>query len=179
MGVREGLLALLERGPRHGYGLKQEFEAATGGAWDLNVGQVYEALQKLERAGAVVFDGEAEGRKRYRLTDAGREVLRRWLVEQPVPRTLAARDELAMKILLATRTDVPAGEVIAAQRDATMAVLQALTRQKAEGADDTTRLVHLDRLILHCRAELDWLELTERRFEEDARLARAGEKGNT
>ncbi len=167
VGVREGLLALLDRGPQHGYRLKLEFEAATGGAWELNVGQVYGALQKLETDGSVVLDGEESGRKRYRLTDEGRATLRRWLVDEPVPRTLSSRDELSMKVLLAHHLDAEvAREVIAAQRDATMAVLQAHTREKAGAGPDATplRLVQLDRLILHGRAELDWLELTEQRL---------------
>lgn len=172
MGVREGLLALLDRGPRHGYALKLEFQAATGGAWELNVGQVYGALQKLEADDLVAFDGEQDGRKRYRLTDDGRAALRSWLVDQPVPHSLAVRDELSMKVLLAERvSQVDVRAVIAAQRDATMAVLQAHTRQKAAlGVDvDPVGLLHLDRLILHCRAELDWLDLTEQRLDDHQR----------
>lgn len=170
MGVREGLLALLDRGPQHGYGLKLAFEEATGGTWDLNVGQVYGALQKLEGEGHIAFDGEEDGRKRYHLTDEGRTALRRWMLDEPVPRSTATRDELAMKVLLAERTDVAAArEVIAAQRDATMAVLQRHTRAKAEAGATPTLLIHLDRLILHGRAELDWLELTEQRLLDHAR----------
>jgi DNA-binding PadR family transcriptional regulator len=53
MAVREGLLALLSEGPSHGYQLKTAFEAATGGAWTLNVGQVYPTLDGLPREGFV------------------------------------------------------------------------------------------------------------------------------
>ena len=53
MSVRDGLLALLHRGPRHGYQLKSEFEAATGKVWPLNVGQVYTTLDRLQRDGFV------------------------------------------------------------------------------------------------------------------------------
>ncbi len=53
MAVREGLLALLDDGRRHGYQLKTEFEQATGGVWPLNVGQVYTTLERLERDGLV------------------------------------------------------------------------------------------------------------------------------
>ncbi|MTA12752.1 MAG: PadR family transcriptional regulator, partial [Actinobacteria bacterium] len=35
MSVREGLLALLTAGPKHGYQLRQEFESATAGVWPL------------------------------------------------------------------------------------------------------------------------------------------------
>ena len=51
MSVRHALLALLGQGPRHGYGLKHEFEARLGQTWPLNVGQVYTTLARLERDG--------------------------------------------------------------------------------------------------------------------------------
>jgi len=40
----------------HGYGLKTEFEAATGDVWPLNVGQVYTTLGRLERDGLVTAE---------------------------------------------------------------------------------------------------------------------------
>ncbi len=169
MGVTEGVLALLDAGPRHGYGLKLAFEEATGGAWELNVGQVYSALQRLERDGLVALDGEEDGRKRYELTADGRERLEHWLLRDPVGHASTERDELSMKVLLARATsaaDVRA--VLGAQRDATMAALQGLTREKATtGADGALEhLVHLDRRILHCRAELDWIDLVEQRLDD-------------
>ena len=75
MAVREGLLALLGDGPRHGYQLKTAFEAATGGAWPLNVGQVYTTLDRLARDGYVDVD-ETDGQKRYTITAAGRDLFR-------------------------------------------------------------------------------------------------------
>src|SRR4029453_10932550 len=69
MSVKHALLALLERGPRHGYGLKHEFEARLGQAWPLNVGQVYTTLARLERDGLVAPQPEAGG-------DGGRAGLR-------------------------------------------------------------------------------------------------------
>jgi DNA-binding PadR family transcriptional regulator len=174
VGVKDGLLALLASGPRHGYALKLGFEQATGGTWDLNVGQVYTALQRLEADGYVAFDGEEEGRKRFRLTDTGAARVTTWLTDEPVAHSLAARDELSMKVLLArsTRTAPPV-EVVAAQRVATMSVLQAHTATKARAGPDAPleQLVHLDRLILHCRAELDWLDLVEQRLEDHDRAA--------
>ena len=40
MSIKYGLLALLAPGPKYGYQLKAEFEAATGSTWPLNIGQV-------------------------------------------------------------------------------------------------------------------------------------------
>src|SRR5690606_24231812 len=97
--VREGLLALLAEGPRYGYQLKTEFEAVTGGAWPLNVGQVYTTLDRLARDGLVSVD-EHDGQKSYALTPAGREELGAWWQatpgEDPPP-----RDELMLKVLMA------------------------------------------------------------------------------
>ncbi|MEJ7720992.1 MAG: PadR family transcriptional regulator [Ilumatobacteraceae bacterium] len=79
MAVREGLLSLLSDGPRYGYQLKTQFEAATGGIWPLNVGQVYTTLDRLNRDGLVgehAVAAETEtAQKSYELTAAGREAL--------------------------------------------------------------------------------------------------------
>ncbi|MFL5882068.1 MAG: PadR family transcriptional regulator [Actinomycetota bacterium] len=71
------MLALLEHGPRYGYALKGEFEAATGQIWPLNDGQVYTTLSRLERDGLVQAE-TADGGQRvrvYRLTEAARAEL--------------------------------------------------------------------------------------------------------
>ena len=47
MSVRHALLALLSEGPKYGLQLREEFEARTGEVWPLNVGQVYQTLQRL------------------------------------------------------------------------------------------------------------------------------------
>ena len=85
MGVREGLLALLDREPAHGYQLKTGFEAATGGVWSLNVGQVYATLERLERDGLVASDDadEVTGKRSYRITTAGAEELGGWWEARP------------------------------------------------------------------------------------------------
>jgi hypothetical protein len=47
-----------------------------------------------------------------------------------------------------------------------MAALQRFTQHKAAASpSDFAALVQLDRLILRCRAELDWLDLVEARSE--------------
>ena len=74
MAVREGLLALLDDGKRHGYQLKTEFEHATGGVWPLNVGQVYTTLERLNEMASSPSPG-GNGQKSYELTAAGREEL--------------------------------------------------------------------------------------------------------
>ncbi len=69
--VRAALLALLAEQPRHGYELIQELSERTQGLWRPSPGSVYPTLAQLEDEGLVKAD-EAEGKRIFRLTDAGR-----------------------------------------------------------------------------------------------------------
>ena len=165
MSIRHGLLALLERGPSHGYQLRAEFDAATGATWPLNVGQVYTTLDRLERDGFVVQDGapDADGRIAYRITDEGRAEVRAWFTS-PVSPKAAPRDELAIKLALALTTpgvDVP--RVVQAQRTATMRSLQEFTRLKSPPgrAEDLPWRLVLDAMIFQTEAEIRWLDHCE------------------
>ncbi len=71
MAVREGLLSLLEPGPRYGYQLKTEFESVTGGVWTLNVGQV-RLWQGEHLSGQAVMSQLAGGNQGYFVRDGGR-----------------------------------------------------------------------------------------------------------
>jgi DNA-binding PadR family transcriptional regulator len=70
--VRTAILALLAEEPRNGYQIIQELAERSGGVWRPSPGSVYPALQQLEDEGLVRLE-EQDGRKLYRLTDAGRE----------------------------------------------------------------------------------------------------------
>ncbi len=70
--VRAALLVLLAEEPRNGYGLMQEIEARSGGAWRPSPGSVYPALSQLEDEGLVQAVQEGGGRKLFDLTEAGR-----------------------------------------------------------------------------------------------------------
>ncbi len=69
--VRAALLVLLDEEPRNGYGLMQEIEHRSDGAWRPSPGSVYPALAQLEDEGLVRAE-EQEGRKLFHLTDEGR-----------------------------------------------------------------------------------------------------------
>ena len=96
MSVRNALLALVAQQPAGVYRLKQMFEEQTCGAWPLNIGQVYQTMQRLERDGQVVSHAETNaGRDSevFELTDAGRDVLTRL-------KASADEGELAWKLIL-------------------------------------------------------------------------------
>lgn len=169
MPIRNALVALLHDGPKHGYQLKAEFEAATGGTWPLNIGQVYTTLQRLERDGLVATVegvGDEDRQHPYRLTDAGRSALAEWITA-PVERDPPRRDELAVKLLvvLATSAADPV-EVIQSQRSAALERLQRLTRLKrdADPAADFAWLLVVDHLIFQADAEARWLDQCEQRL---------------
>ena len=150
MSVRNALLALVAQQPAGVYRLKQMFEEQTCGAWPLNIGQVYQTMQRLERDGQVVSHAETNaGRDSevFELTDAGRDVLNAWW-STPVPREHPERDELVMKLAVAAAdptVDVEA--MIQTQRRSTLGSLRDVTRLKAsadEGEEGTVRIaVHI------------------------------------
>ncbi len=164
MSVKHGLLALLERGPMHGYQLRAAFEESTGGTWPLNIGQVYTTLSRLERDGLVrPLSKSEEGQRPYEITDAGRADLAAWFTT-PIGRTDRPRDELAIKLALALTTpgvDVPA--VVQAQRTATMRTLQEYTRLKARADQpaDLAWMLVLDAMLFQAEAEVRWLDHCE------------------
>ena len=73
------ILAVLETGPRHGYGVIEQLRERSGGTLDYPEGSIYPALHRLERDGLVTSKwGTETGRRRrvYRITRAGRSELR-------------------------------------------------------------------------------------------------------
>jgi DNA-binding PadR family transcriptional regulator len=167
MAVREGLLSLLQPGPRYGYQLKIEFEAVTGGVWKLNVGQVYTTLDRLERDGFVSVDVSDDDQKSYTLTAAGREELGAWWEAIPAADP-PPRDELMLKVLMAVETSRDhALALITRQRTALYGLLQRHRRQPAIDVIDTeslaARLV-TDALVVRAEADLRWLDLCESRL---------------
>lgn len=69
--VRAAILLLLDEEPRNGYGLMQEIERRSEGAWRPSPGSVYPALAQLEDEGLIRAE-TGDGRKRFALTDEGR-----------------------------------------------------------------------------------------------------------
>ncbi|GAA4485178.1 PadR family transcriptional regulator [Microbacterium panaciterrae] len=170
MSVRQSLLAILDQGPCYGYQLRAEFDRRTGSTWPLNVGQIYNTLERLERDGLVARgDADDQGHVYWAITEAGSAEATGWL-GSPVERGQGTRDELAIKLALAaTLPGADVAAVIAAQRRASTARLERLQQDSQEGSEsdrpeDLARNVILDAQILTTEAELLWLERVERRL---------------
>lgn len=178
MSVRQSLLAILNQGPCYGYQLRTEFDRRTGSTWSVNVGQIYNTLDRLERDKLVrKFEVEPDLQSAgpsnyYEITDAGRVEVETWL-DSPVVRSPASRDQLAIKLAVAvTLPGVDIARVIQVQRTATLEALQELTRTKnatdnPESSEELAWLLVVDSMIFTAEAEARWLDHSE------ARLARA------
>ena len=151
MSVRHALLALLSEGPKYGLQLRQEFEARTGEVWPLNVGQVYTTLQRLERDGLVVSEGDDEGPQRhFRITD----------MSSP------PRDEMVIKVLIAARLPgVDVGEVIQAHRRHLVELMQQWTKIKELAApDDYPLALAVDAELFRLDGVIRWLDTADGRL---------------
>ncbi|MFZ5817458.1 MAG: helix-turn-helix transcriptional regulator, partial [Bacillota bacterium] len=152
----------------HGYDLKVALDRTLGQTSKFNVGQVYTALAKLEKEGLIAPEfvprEDRSEMKVYHITAAGRAELAHWFAT-PVEK-VDLRDELFMKLSLARRTggaDIPA--LIRTQRLATLQSIQELTRLKEayHPVDELEVILLIEGAILHLEADLQWLDLWERR----------------
>lgn len=175
MSVKRGLLAVLDQGPCYGYQLRAEFDRRTGSTWPLNVGQIYNTLDRLERDGLVAKGAvDDQGHVYWEITDEGRGAVRTWL-DSPVERAQGTRDELAIKLALAaTLPGVDVAAVIQTQRTASLRQLQELNRAKYAGADpdgpeELAWSLVVDSMIFQAEAEIRWLDHTEARLAEHPR----------
>jgi DNA-binding PadR family transcriptional regulator len=168
--VRLPLLALLTRGPAHGYELKQDLETLLGAAYPQpNVGQIYVTLGRLEKAGLIAGeDVEQAGRpnkRTYRLTDAGREAVLAWFDETTdEPRV---RDEFFMKIALAPESGLADPiTLINRQRRQYLNTMRDLSKlAAAEDRDNKVSHLLIEGAMLHLQADLDWLERCQEELE--------------
>jgi DNA-binding PadR family transcriptional regulator len=82
--IRTAALLLLNEEDRNGYQIMQEVQERSEGVWSPSPGSVYPALAQLEDEG-LIRTGEADGRKLFSITDAGRELLSERGENAPAP----------------------------------------------------------------------------------------------
>src|SRR5438046_1440610 len=167
--LKYGVLGLLKEEPLHGYEVKSRFEAMLGGTWEVNVGQIYTTLQRLERDGLVRPVGARGDRRKqtYALAPAGRKALDLWLGE-PESGPQQLREDIYVKLLLAAR--IANGDLqgmLARQKRSYLQRLRDLNRleerARSDGRIDLARLVR--GALLHTEADLKWMdELSSERF---------------
>jgi DNA-binding PadR family transcriptional regulator len=166
MPIHHAVLALLAEGPNYGYELKSSFEEAVGPQWGvLNIGHLYQVLDRLERDELVtkrrVRQTDRPDKSVYRLTEAGREELERWL-ETPFVRESGYRDDFFLKLFAASRMGRKAlNGVVRVQREAYLQELSSLGELRARHGRDPVVALLIEAAILHTEANLRVVELAE------------------
>jgi len=101
--TRYVVLGMLTTGDLTGYGLRQRIAGSVGHFWRESYGQLYPTLRRLAAEGLVEASA-TEGRPGragavYRLTEAGRAALARWVAQPPVLEP--ERNEVLLKVFFA------------------------------------------------------------------------------
>jgi DNA-binding PadR family transcriptional regulator len=163
MPIQHAVLSLLAAGPSYGYELKIAFEAAVGPQWGtLNIGHLYQVLDRLSRSGHVVSHRHPQqvkpDRVVYAITPSGTAELARWL-DEPSPRGSGFRDDFFLKVTAAARTG-SAGTVQAVlrhQRGLLLRELRNLGVLRADAADPVVGLL-LSAAARHVEADLLFID---------------------
>jgi DNA-binding PadR family transcriptional regulator len=93
------LLTLLAREPLSGYDLARHMKQPVGFFWQAQHSQIYPELAHLEEQGYVLHEvitqEDRPQKKLYRITEAGRTILKAWIAQPPAPPP--ERNELLLK----------------------------------------------------------------------------------
>jgi DNA-binding PadR family transcriptional regulator len=164
MPIQHAVLALLGNEPSHGYELKGAFEAAVGPQWGpLNIGHLYQVLERLSRDGLVtstrVEQTVKPDRVVYAITKAGQLELDQWM-SAPTPRTSGFRDDFFLKMVAAAHTrraDVLSA-VLRAQRKFLLQEMRNLEKLRRERTEDILVGLLLATASRHVNADLAFLD---------------------
>jgi DNA-binding PadR family transcriptional regulator len=167
MSLQHAVLALLAEKPAHGYELRTSFEQAVGDQWGgLNIGHLYQILDRLSRDGLIESEHQPQPIKPDRLvhhiTPEGRAELERWLSE-PSSRLHGYRDDFFLKLMAAVRSGDPAvlDGLVRRQRAELMKELHALGEAKSHSPSSIVSLL-VTAAELHIQADLGVVDEAEK-----------------
>ena len=158
------LLGLLLETPAHGYELTRLLSQQLGMLYHVNQSQVYATLERMLARGWVVCQvleqEKKPARKRFSLTEAGKQHLKTWLYAVSRPSVQVIRLELPARLFLLNRSDpaaIPGSiDAQAAEIAATLAGLRPQLEALPE--EQLYNRIALDLRIQQLEATLDWLE---------------------
>jgi len=167
MPLHHAVLALLADKPAHGYELKGSFEQAVGDQWGgLNIGHLYQVLDRLARDGLIESERQPQpvkpDRLVHRITPAGREELGRWLNE-PSVRNRGYRDDFFLKVMAAAQSADPGtlAAVLRRQRVHLLTELRSLADARSAAAGSPVVALLIRAAELHVRADLGVVDAAE------------------
>ena len=168
MSVGHVLMGLLAERDQHGYELKQLHDATFPAVRPMAFGQIYAALARLTTKGFVELVGtervDGPDRRVYRLTEAGRAELDRWLADVDQPTDYAA-NPFAVKatLLLVLLGRDAASDYLRRQRAVLAGRMRVLTRRRSDPATALVEVLAADYAIAHLAADIEWMEAAAER----------------
>ncbi len=162
MAVKHIFLAILTKKSMHGYDLKNTFEELVSKQWNLNFGQVYTTLSRLERDGLVLVEEvkqeEKPDKKIYSLTADGEEQLKAWLRQEP--EWSVFHDELSFQLAALEYLDPKeALRLLTDYRVYLLELIRELISKKSVIADENSITAWIfERNIMKAEADLKWVE---------------------
>ncbi len=167
MPLHHAVLALIAAEPAHGYALRSSFEQAVGERWGgLNIGHLYQLLERLARDGLIESERQPQpvkpDRLVHRITPAGRAELERWLSE-PSVRTRGYRDDFFLKVLAAAQAGDQATltAVLRRQRAHLLTELRSLAAARGAASGSPVMALLIKAAELHVRADLEVVDAAE------------------
>ncbi len=157
--VKHVFLAMLTTGDMHGYEIKLAYDSLLLNEAELNFGQVYSTLSRLERDGFIQVSDYGDGEKKiYAITQKGRADLDRWLSEQVSGTVLY--DDMSYKLAVIEKLN---SEKFAASlqsyRELLISQLQRLLRKKRELPKESIGLrLLLERCVFKLEADIKWTD---------------------
>ncbi len=163
MSLKFGILGLMAEEPLHGYEIKSRFESLMGGAWEVNIGQIYATLQRLERDGLIATAGERgdRGKLAYQLTEQGAREFTAWLSQPEAGQSLLHEDFSVKLLLLRRLAHADLAALLHRQRRMQLQHLRdlaAMDRQARDAGRADLALI-IKGAILHTEADIKWLDL--------------------
>jgi PadR family transcriptional regulator AphA len=153
MSLRHAVLGMLSVTSCTGYELTQWFDSSLQHAWHASHSQIYPELAKLETEGlAEVVEEGARRSKTYAVTDAGKDELRRWLLETEPNR--AQRNETALRWFLVFRLE-PDERRVVLERELAFVEAAAAERARLAAALDAEGKTGGFRPVLDLAARVD------------------------
>jgi DNA-binding PadR family transcriptional regulator len=136
---------------------------------ELNPGQVYVTLSRLERAGLVevreVAQPSQPDKKVYELTVAGRERVMAWFSDVTWSKVAPLEFHLKLVAAAATRLADPAA-LVDSQRLELLRELRQLQELTLRESPDSDGALLLEGASLRLQADIRWLEVCEQRLVE-------------
>jgi DNA-binding PadR family transcriptional regulator len=165
---QEVILAMLAKEPSYGYELRARLRQALGPVGeDLNAGQVYVTLTRLEKAGLVTATAEPgqtrPDRRVYELTAAGQQRVSAWLAEVSWPRPDLTEFHLKLIAAAAAGLADPLA-IVDTQRRELLRRLRDAQRAAMAEANTSDAALLLEGIVLRLQADLRWLEACERNW---------------